>query len=101
MAGRRLTVVLAGFVLATMALAGRLIQLQFVDGESLALRADRQQISVEAIPARPGDIVDRHGRLFAVTIRESSLYAVPNQIDQPRAFARRLATILEIDAARL
>jgi cell division protein FtsI (penicillin-binding protein 3) len=101
MSERRLGLVGVVFGVAATLLAARLVHLQLFDGRSLAERAARQRFYVEPVPARPGDIVDRHGRLLAVTISAPSLYAVPQRVANPRAFAAALATALAIDAERL
>lgn len=97
----RLHALAMAIAIAALLLAARLAQLQLVEGEELAARAARQQTYVETIPARPGDIVDRHGRLLAVTILAPSLYVVPNRIRDPEAIAAQLADALDLDAGRL
>jgi cell division protein FtsI/penicillin-binding protein 2 len=67
----------------------------------LADRAIRQRLHVETLPARPGEIVDRNGRPLAVSIRSQSLYAVPNAIEDLRAFAREVSRAIEVDAEHL
>lgn len=89
----------AGFViLAWLILAGRLIQLQWAEGKRLSERVVHQSSLLEEIPARPGDIVDRHGRLLATTVVTRSLYVIPSRIDDPWRTALRLSEALGIDA---
>ncbi|MGC1275959.1 MAG: penicillin-binding protein 2 [Planctomycetaceae bacterium] len=101
MPSARLQCLVMAFAIAAVLIAARLVQLQIVDGGELAARAVRQGMYVETIPARPGDVVDRHGRLLAVTVLAPSLYVVPNRIDEPDAIADRLADVLGLDAGRL
>lgn len=82
-------------------LAGRLVHLQWFHGADLARRAARQSVFYEDIPARPGDLIDRDGRLLATTVQVRSLYVVPNRIDDPAGVARRLAQILSLNAVEL
>lgn len=98
---RRLQSLVMALAIAAVVLAARLIQLQWLDGDELAARATRQWHDAESIAARPGEIVDRHGRLLAVTVLTPSLYAVPNRISRPEEFANRLEEALGLDGDRL
>jgi cell division protein FtsI (penicillin-binding protein 3) len=89
--------VVSVLVIVWMLLAGRLIFLQGINRRSLADRADRQRTFVEIIPARPGDILDRQGRLLATTVTTRSLYAVPSRIEDPSAVVGKLAGVLNLD----
>jgi cell division protein FtsI/penicillin-binding protein 2 len=82
-------------------LALRLIDLQIMNRLGLADKAERQRTLIETIPARPGDIVDRHGRLLATTIRAKSLFVNPEAIENPWEFARSIAEAAGIDSDRL
>lgn len=79
-------------------LALRLVDLQVFNRMGLADKAERQRTLIETIPARPGDIVDRHGRLLATTIRAKSLFVNPEAIENPWEFARAIAGAAEVDA---
>ena len=95
----RLIIVL--LTLSTIALGMRLVQLQWVDRSQFAKRANRQRTFIEPIVARPGDIVDRDGRLLATTIAVRSLYAVPSQIDDHAEFSRRISPIIDVEIDQL
>lgn len=82
-------------------LAVRLVVIQGHRGRELAQRAHAQWVVVEDVPARPGDILDRRGRLLATTITQKSLYVVPSRIEDVDLIARRIATALRLDADRL
>jgi cell division protein FtsI/penicillin-binding protein 2 len=88
-------------LLSWLVLAGRLVQLQWVSRPQLAQLADRQRSLIESIPARPGEIVDRHGRLLATTVTSRSLYVDPSRIVEPWRFALQVAESLDIDADQL
>jgi cell division protein FtsI/penicillin-binding protein 2 len=82
-------------------LALRLIQLQWWQQNRFADRAERQREFAEEIAARPGDIVDRQGRLVATTLTMRSLYVVPSRISQPWQFAQSVAPALDLDSDAL
>lgn len=82
-------------------LAMRLIQLQWWHQERFANRADRQREYAEEVIARPGDIVDRQGRLLATTLTTRSLYVVPSRISKPWTIAHDLAAALDLKADAL
>lgn len=97
----RLNVVTVGIVLFWLVLIGRLLQLQVFERERLAALTDRQKTFHEVIPARAGDIVDRHGRLLATTVTRRSLYVDPQRIPDPPQFATDLAPCVELSADTL
>ena len=98
---QRLRVLVALFGVATLSVAARLVQLQAVDGAALAERALRQRVLVEAVPARPGEILDRAGRVLAITVQSPSLFAVPRNIADRPAFAAAVAAAVDLDPQRL
>lgn len=67
-------------VLAWLVISGRLVYLQYVGHRQFKTVVTRQQVFKEKIPARPGDILDRNGRLLATTIVTNSLYVVPQRL---------------------
>ncbi|QDT38027.1 peptidoglycan D,D-transpeptidase FtsI family protein [Stratiformator vulcanicus] len=99
----RTRLILIGIGIATcwVVLAGRLIQLQGFDRVALSQSAAEQRLLRHTIPARPGDILDRRGRLLVTSVREPSLYLVPRKIDDAAQFAARLATVLNRDQSDL
>ena len=82
-------------------LALRLVQLQWAGRHDLAKQASRQRAYLETIPARPGEILDRRGRLLATTITMRSLYIVPNRISNGWRVAVQLGETLQLDPDRL
>jgi cell division protein FtsI (penicillin-binding protein 3) len=95
----RLVVTILG--LGWLILAARLVQLQWWQQVKFAGKAEKQREYVEDIPARPGDIVDRQGRLLATTLTARSLYVIPSQIAEPREIADALAEPLGLNAVTL
>ena len=82
-------------------LFGRLIHLQSWQSDELEKRANRQHSFTQTIAARPGDIVDRNGRLLATSVKTQSLYLIPKQIDDPQSIARQIAKALDLSANNL
>jgi cell division protein FtsI/penicillin-binding protein 2 len=89
--------ILCGWLL----LMARLIQLQGTQRHEMSLRVQRQSVFRESIPARPGDILDRHGTVLATTQEVDSLYAVPVEIEDPLSWAWRVAGVLNLNADEL
>src|SRR5512146_1630902 len=79
----RLLFVAGAFTLWTAAIEGRLLYLQVYDHQHLVEEARNQQQNIIEIPARRGDIVDRHGRMLAYSVDADSVYAVPPQVKSP------------------
>ena len=92
----RLVVTIIG--LGWLILSARLIQLQWVQRDKFAGKAEQQRELVEETPARPGDIVDRQGRLLATTLATRSLYVVPAKITDPRQVAEALSSVLGLSS---
>lgn len=82
---------------AAVTLSARLVHVQWLCREQFACRAQRQQISEEPILARPGDILDRQGRLLATTISVPSLYVNPSRVSDPQQLAEQLASALHLN----
>ena len=93
--------IVTAFGLAWTLLALRLIQLQWWQQDRFTDRAEQQKEFAEVIQPRPGDIVDRQGRLLATTLTMRSLYVVPRRISQPWTFANSLASALELEGDAL
>jgi cell division protein FtsI (penicillin-binding protein 3) len=89
--------ILCGWLL----LMARLIQLQGTQRHELAERVQRQSVFREPISARPGDILDRNGTVLATTQEVDSLYAVPEEIDDPLTWAWQVAGVLNLNADEL
>ena len=85
-------------VLGGLVLAGRLAELHLYRGDEFARQANRQRSFLEVVPARPGDITDREGRLLATSIAVRSLYVVPKKMDRAWEICQEIATALELDA---
>lgn len=85
-------------------LAGRLVQLQWFSRHRFAEEVEQQSTLLEEIPARPGDIFDREGRVLATTVAAKSFFVVPSQLTkQPEQWelVRRIANAVAQDADQL
>lgn len=90
-------VIVCGWLL----LMARLIQLQGTQHAEMTERVQRQSVFREPIAARPGDILDRNGTVLATTQEVDSLYAVPEEIDDPLKWAWQVAGVLNLNADEL
>ena len=72
----------------------RLVQIQIAQGSRYRARAARQQERRIEIAASRGSILDREGRELAVSVEASSIYAIPDDVQKPRAVAEALAPLV-------
>jgi cell division protein FtsI/penicillin-binding protein 2 len=72
----------------------RLYDIQILRCEELRERADDQHEGRLVVPATRGAIVDRHGRLLALSRESRSLFAHPRRIHEPERAAELLAPVL-------
>lgn len=95
---RRRFAFISGLVaLGWILLLARLIQIQGAQRFQMNARVARQSTFSETIPARPGEIMDRHGHVLAMTIHRESIYAVPDAIEDPEAFAWKISSALNLN----
>ena len=86
---------------AGLMLAGRAIYLQFWQSDFLESRADAQQLKEAIIVARRGRILDRNGRLLAVSAPVDSFWAHPGSLPELRPYLPRIAAVLGSSAQQL
>lgn len=83
----------------------RAFHLQVSTGDRLREMAEDQHLRKLRVSPRRGAIYDRHGAELAVSADVESVYANPKRLkameQNPKLVARRLAKILDVDAARL
>jgi cell division protein FtsI (penicillin-binding protein 3) len=77
----------------------RLVHLQVVGQEAFAKQGTRQSERTIKLDPRRGPILDREGRALAVSVDAESVYAVPQDIDDPQSTAAALARALGLDTA--
>ncbi|HEX9764004.1 MAG TPA: hypothetical protein VGA39_01860, partial [Candidatus Acidoferrales bacterium] len=77
----------------------RLVELQIVRHGELAQRAQRQQQRTLEVTPKRGVIYDRNRHELAVSIAVDSVFAIPHEVAEPSAAARRLAPVLGLERA--
>jgi cell division protein FtsI/penicillin-binding protein 2 len=97
----RLILVILAAVLATGGLAFKLATIQFVEPDRYREWGASQRIRGHEIAANRGGIVDRNGVPLAVSHPQTTLWADPRLIDDPRAVAAALGSVLDIDTAAI
>ncbi len=99
---RRRLVILAGLgVLGYAGLGVRAVQLQALDAEWLAARAQAQHRSTVRLDPLRGEIHDRHGTLLAGSAEVESVAASPRRISDARPAAAALARALDLSQKQL
>ncbi len=81
--------------------AGRLIQLQAVQGKALATQAVDQRLHTQALPAPRGAILDRAGEPLAITVEGRNIVADQTKVGDPTALANQLGPVIGADPAVL
>jgi len=74
----RVSLLCAGFALSL--IAGRLIQLQGLDGGQYRAAAERQRLHSISVPAERGAITTADGMILAMTVQTDTVTADPTQI---------------------
>lgn len=89
---------LIGFfaVLWTAGLVWRMYSLQVSDVGRWQDWALRQHVAEVEIASERGPVMDRNGKLMAVSVPAESVYARPKQIKDRQATAKRLAQVLDV-----
>ena len=91
---RRLGLLFCVFLaLFSIALA-RAAWLQGVKGSELRAEARTQQVTTVTVPGERGRVLDRNGKVLAVTEEAATVIATPYQVVDPAGTARKLAAIL-------
>lgn len=82
-------------VLAILVLvAGRLVELQLIDGKAYAARGLTNRLVTIDLPAPRGAIYDRNGAILAHSVEARYISADPTRVKDPEATASRLFEIL-------
>src|SRR6266849_829474 len=94
------------FLIAIMSVWGavigiRLYFLQVVESANLRTRAERQQQRTLEVSPRRGIIYDRNNNELAISVKVDSVFAVPDEIEDPESSAKVLAKITGVAAPEL
>lgn len=76
-------------------------QLQMIDGPRLADRAKKQHMATELVSGKRGLIYDRNGQVLARSVSVRSIYARPQEVDDPVKAAAILAPLLHLPKDKL
>jgi cell division protein FtsI (penicillin-binding protein 3) len=79
----------------------RIYVLQFEKAGFLVEKADRQHEGILKVAPRRGQILDRNGNLFAVSVKVKSVFCVPGEVQEVWKQARFLAGILGVSRNEL
>ncbi|MBN8548985.1 MAG: penicillin-binding protein 2 [Deltaproteobacteria bacterium] len=93
----RLYLVAACAILWSAALVARLYSLQISDFEKWQEWALKQHFAEIELASERGPIFDRNGKMMAVSVPAGSVYVRPNLVQDKKAAAVSLASILEVD----
>jgi cell division protein FtsI (penicillin-binding protein 3) len=92
-------VLLGSLITAAVAVVGRAVQLQAIEGEHWAAIAAEQQRGRTPLPARRGGIYDRNGVPLALTHETFAVAVAPRELRDPAAAMGRLASVLGLSEA--
>jgi cell division protein FtsI (penicillin-binding protein 3) len=82
------------FALWAAGVQARLVWLQVNQHERLSKKAEDQVGRRQPLHPLRGTIYDRDGRVLATSADADTVYAVPSQVDDPKATARKLCDVL-------
>jgi cell division protein FtsI (penicillin-binding protein 3) len=83
----RVLVAAAVFAVWAAGIEARLVWLQVFRHDAMLVEATAQKNRTLTLEPRRGDIVDRNGRVLAISVDAVSICGIPNRIDDPAAVA--------------
>jgi cell division protein FtsI (penicillin-binding protein 3) len=89
------------FIMAFTAIAAKAVHLQVYRSTWLSEKASRQYEKSLTIFGKRGTIYDRNRNEMAVSVDVTSIAAYPAKVENPRALAKTLADMLDLDAGTL
>ena len=95
---KRGTALIVASTLILMIFAGRLVDLQAVQGDKLASAALDQRLKTVELPAERGSILDSSGEPLAITVDAKNVTADQTMVTDPIGVAQALSPILGADA---
>lgn len=98
---KRILFVMAVFFLSFVLLVGRLFYLQLIKCEELKKRAFSQWTRERLVAPKRGSIVDRNGKILAMSITAETVVASLNQIKDKEWTAKVLSGILQMDYQKI
>ncbi|BCS81739.1 stage V sporulation protein D [Anaerocellum diazotrophicum] len=98
---KRILFIMSVFFLSFVMLVGRLFYLQLIKGEELKKRAFSQWTRERLVAPKRGSIVDRNGKILAMSITAETVVASLNQIKEKEWTAKVLSGILQMDYQKI
>lgn len=99
---RRMSACIVFLIAFCLLIVGRLFWLQVIQGADLTRRADNQTEMDRELQSPRGSILDRNGKVLAISEMAKSLYADPTMIKRtPAEVAKILAPYLRINEAEI
>ncbi len=96
---------MAGFLLVLVvafgAVAGRLVYIQGLSAGRYLSVGRSQRLRTIYVASERGSIFDRNGNELAVSVPQTTIWANPHQVSDPRVEAQALAPVLQMDADTL
>jgi cell division protein FtsI/penicillin-binding protein 2 len=97
----RVALIGLGLILALLGLGFRLFQVQVVQAEELADQGLSQRLVTRDLAPQRGKIYDRNGELLAMTAEAQSIWANPEQVEEPLWVAQQIGGLLGVDSQGL
>jgi cell division protein FtsI (penicillin-binding protein 3) len=97
----RLYAFLLVFLLCSVALVARAVNLQIVDTEFLQDQGEARYLREVKVPTRRGNILDRNGEPLAVSTPVDSVWVNPRELLQSPADIEPLAGVLGVEAEEI
>ena len=89
------------FLIVAAVVFGRAVFLQLFENRRLESKAERQYLQRKSLALQRGPILDRNGVLLAVSLPMSSIYVIPQEIENPYDASSLLSALLGINEAYL
>lgn len=93
----RIALIGLAVLVAWMGMGFRLVQIQVVQASELAEKGLSQRLVTRDLAPQRGKIFDRNGELLAMTVQSQSIYAVPDQVEEPLWVAQQMGGLLGAD----
>ncbi len=97
----RIALIGLAIVVAWGVMAYRLVQIQVFHAPALAEEGLSQRLVSRPLAPQRGKIFDRNGELLAMTVESQSLFAVPDQVEEPLWLAQQVGGLLGVDSDAL
>lgn len=85
-------------IAAWLGMGYRLFEIQVVRASDLAEEGLSQRLVTTPLAPQRGKIYDRSGNLLAMTVEAKSLFAVPDQVEEPLWVAQQIGGLLDVDS---